>query len=68
MPNYEYECPKCNTKRVVQKPISLYDEKEQCTCGTTMNKIFSCQFNSFRGKPVTDEGDYMTGKTIDIEV
>lgn len=73
MPIYEYECPQCGKKRFKQKPFDLSDELETCNCGVTMNKILGGSFivkgfSEKNGYSAPDEGDYMTGKTIDIEV
>ena len=41
MPIYEFVCDKCETKREVNRPMSEAGEKEICSCGKPMRRIFA---------------------------
>ena len=42
MPNYEYQCPNCQLKVEILKPLSESETTEDCpVCSTDMNKIIT---------------------------
>jgi putative FmdB family regulatory protein len=40
MPQYQYQCPSCNTKIVIDKPIKNLNRKEFCSkCSRQMIRV-----------------------------
>ncbi len=49
MPHYCYECPVCEERREVTRPIRDYRLTERCECGEPMRRDFQTEHSAVRG-------------------
>ena len=49
MPYYDYECPKCNKIKEIERSIKSLDEPVLCDCGNKMDKLISIVSIRFKG-------------------
>lgn len=38
---YPYQCPNCNHRIEIEKPITVGDREETCVCGSKLQRIFT---------------------------